>query len=111
MLSLKPSVRIDGLRTEIVIGLMIAQSVYAKYGVELVVTCGVNGTHSSKSLHYKALALDLRTHNIPQNVSKHEILKDLKEKLGPHFDVIIEDEGDKNEHFHMEYDPKSGVNH
>jgi hypothetical protein len=54
--------RISGLRPEIAIAFTIACSVYAdlKAG-PCVITSGAEGRHSTGSLHYAGLAIDLRS--------------------------------------------------
>ena len=67
---------------------------------EIVVTSILDGVHSSKSLHYKGLAFDIRTYIYTQyEISK--LMGSLKYMLGPNYDVVLE----KN-HIHIEYDPK-----
>ena len=61
--------------------LAMANKIWALLGQELVVTCGVNGTHSAGSLHYYGCAVDLRTRYFDDKGSKAAaMLKDaLKE--------------------------------
>jgi hypothetical protein len=68
-------------------------------GVDLVITAGTDGKHMVGSLHYKGMALDIRTRNIVGN--EVEVLAELKTALGPAFDVVLE-----GDHIHLEYDPK-----
>ena len=67
---------------------------------EIVVTSLLDGVHSSKSLHYKGLAFDMRTHIYTQyEISK--LMGYLKHMLGSNYDVVLE-----KDHIHIEYDPK-----
>ncbi|HNW74870.1 MAG TPA: hypothetical protein PKN44_14670, partial [Bacteroidales bacterium] len=67
---------------------------------EIVVTSILDGVHSSKSLHYKGLAFDMRTHIYTQyELSK--LMNNLKYMLGANYDVVLE-----KDHIHIEYDPK-----
>lgn len=67
---------------------------------EIVVTSILDGVHSSKSLHYKGLAFDLRTHIYTQyEISK--LMGNLRYMLGANYDVVLE-----KDHIHIEYDPK-----
>lgn len=67
---------------------------------EIVVTSILDGVHSSKSLHYKGLAFDMRTHIYTQyEISK--LMGSLKYMLGISYDVVLE-----KDHIHIEYDPK-----
>ena len=73
---------------------------------EVVITSGCDSTHSRRSLHYALRAIDVRSKNFPNAISKQAFIKALKEELGPEYDVIIESEGRDSEHFHIEWDPK-----
>jgi hypothetical protein len=79
--------------------------------VRAVITSAQDSTHSSKSFHYgtegdaRCRAVDLRSKNIPHGVAA-EIIQDLREQLGPHFDVLYEGVGTDNEHIHIELDMK-----
>jgi hypothetical protein len=86
-------------------GHIIVQSVYHHYGQDCVITTGMDGTHSHGSEHYTGLALDYRLHNVPQ-ATRELIVAQVRESLGPDFDVIWEALGTPNEHLHVEYDPK-----
>ena len=100
MLSLKPGVRVLGLRPEILLFVMAAQAAYAKRGADLVITSGIEGTHSRGSEHYTGLAVDVRTSNLaPSQVT--DVIAELKAALGPDFDILLEDD-----HLHAEWDPK-----
>jgi len=76
MLTLKPDVRIFGLRPEIVLAILVAERAYAEIGCELMLTSGVEGTHSAGSLHYAGSAADFRTLNVAPDK-----LKPLVEKI------------------------------
>ena len=97
-----------GIRPELVIGLVIAESVYADHGAELTVAALTNGTHHPGSLHYQGAAADLRTHDIAPEVVQH-ILASLRTALGDDFDVVLEDAGTPNEHIHVEFQPKQPI--
>ena len=62
---------------------------------DLFITSLRDGNHSDGSLHYDGLAFDMR---YPQLTS----IKQIKEKLGPKWDVVVE-----SNHIHCEYDPKN----
>lgn len=97
---LKPGVKIEGARPELIIGLMVADTVYARYNTELVVTSIMEGRHMTNSKHYDGLAADLRIKNVLA-VRHMELLGALKNSLGWDFDVVLE-----SDHIHIEYDPK-----
>ena len=77
---------------------VICEAVYAKRGVELVITSANDGKHGDKTLHHKGLALDLRTWTLGGRAP--EVLPELKAALGDDYDVVLE-----KDHFHIEYDP------
>lgn len=96
--------RILGLRPEIVIGLTVANDVYREFGFDCVVTAGIDGSHSRGSIHYKGLAVDLRTRQIPAQ-DQPKLVAKLQERLGDEFDVVLE-----GDHVHLEWDPKTPIN-
>jgi len=98
---IKAGVRIKGISQELLLGLFVANEVYALHGVNMVVTSLLDGKHSATSLHYAGEAADLRTRNIPQDVDPQDIRKEIKDRLGMDYDVILEDN-----HIHMEHQPR-----
>jgi len=96
------SVKITGIKPELLFGLIVADGIYRKYGFNMVVTSVIDGEHSTGSFHYIGLAADLRINDIPPNIVE-KILSELKEelvKLG--FDVVFE-----TNHIHIEFQPKT----
>ena len=77
---------------------VIAEEVYGKQGVELVITSANDGKHGDKTLHHKGLALDLRTWTLGDR--KSYVASELQRTLGEAYDVVLE-----VDHIHMEYDP------
>lgn len=102
MIRIKPGVRWEGLRPEAVLGIVLADQVYAGQGVrEMWVTSITEGRHRPDSFHYRGLAFDLRIHNVPQAL-RGPLVSRLREVLGDdEWDVILEPD-----HVHCEYDPK-----
>ena len=99
-MTLKPSVRLTGIKPELAVALMVADSVYRDHGCLMVVTAVCDSKHSPGSLHYAGLAADLRTRDIaPETVAK--IVERLKSALGMDFDVVLE-----ADHVHLEFQPK-----
>lgn len=74
--------------------------------VDLVITAGTNGQHMKNSLHYKSAAVDVRSKNFPSKASSDAFLAKMKAAFGPKYDILYEDAGTPNEHFHIEFDPK-----
>lgn len=70
---------------------------------DVVITSGNDGKHMKGSKHYSNNALDLRTWNIP-NRDLPLFVKALAERLGPDYDVVLEDD-----HIHVEFDPPAVV--
>ena len=103
---LKPSVRILGIKPELVLGALIVESCYAHIGVDPVVTVGIEGTHRLGSEHYTGLALDFRMHHVPHD-RREALVAAIREALGPDFDVLWESVGTEQEHVHVEFDPKA----
>ena len=101
---LKVGVKLTDLQPQMVLAAMIVQEVYRERGGKATITSANDGTHGTLSLHYKGMALDLRTKDFEGN--KQALVLEIKDRLGEDFDVILEDEGKPNEHLHCEYDPK-----
>jgi hypothetical protein len=101
MIKIKEGVSILSLDNKLVLALIVADQVYHAYGCnECVLTSACDGKHGEHSLHYKGLAIDLRTRNVdPEMLMK--IVNTLIINLGEEFDVILE-----NDHIHIEFDPK-----
>ncbi|AOY88636.1 hypothetical protein BKP64_10900 [Marinobacter salinus] len=101
MLKLKAGVVAQGLSTEIMLAVCVAQSVYASYGHDCVITSLLDGTHSSTSLHYSGNAVDLRTRIFESTSVAESVARDLGDCLGADYDVVLE-----SDHIHVEYQPK-----
>ncbi len=72
---------------------------------EVFITAGIDGQHGPNSLHYALRAIDVRTKNFPDRASKLEFAAQLRKALGKDYQVIFENEGQAQEHLHLEYDP------
>ena len=99
-MQIKDGVNIQGLDIRMRPVLIVADEIWKTYGQELVITGGLEGTHSAKSLHYYGLAIDFRTNYFSQKILGN-VLDLLRITLGRCFDVIIH-----KTHIHVEYDPK-----
>jgi len=101
------TVSIKGFNPELVLALIIVDQVMKEQGQEAIITSGSEEStrHGKTSLHYDGGASDLRSKCFahPQSV-----LALCKEALGhnPDIDIILEYEGEDNEHFHIEWQPK-----
>lgn len=92
-----PGVDTSRLRKEIRQAMWAADFVCWRYGEELVITSCFEGLHKEGSLHFKNRAFDMRSPRTYLN----SIVDDLREFIGPDFDVVVE-----SDHVHVEHDPK-----
>lgn len=96
-MKLKPGVQVGTLQAPMAIVL--------DCGAELLVTSAGDGRHGVRSKHYLGLAVDLRSQHLHPD-EKDQVLAELRLALGDQFDVLLEDRGGPNEHFHIEFEPK-----
>lgn len=106
MIRLKDSVNLNTIKPELIIGIMVLYSVMHEFNIEMVITSAADSKHSENSLHYQGYAVDIRSKHIPSRSRKFEILAIAKNLMDKQFDIILESEGEDNEHYHLEYDPK-----
>lgn len=72
---------------------------------DMLITSGNDSAHMPGSKHYVDRALDFRTKHLTAGM-KQMLVVSVRRRLGPDYDVILEDEGGNNEHLHIEWDPK-----
>ena len=99
-MQLKKGVSIQGIRPELLFGMMVASRVYLVHSQMLVITSVCDGKHSDTSLHYTGCAFDCRTRNLDPS-EKANIVNDLDVSLKADFDIVLEDT-----HIHIEYQPR-----
>ncbi len=97
---IKKGVKARGLQPEILLAIFEAREVYKTFHAELVITSLLDGKHMEGSLHYKGLAVDIRTSNLSGQTRPIAAAR-LKSALGAEYDVILE-----KDHIHIEHDPK-----
>lgn len=97
-MKLKPGVNLKDVNWRMFFAAIVAEEIYHKYGAELVITSANDGKHRPDSLHYRGLALDLRTWQISGR--EQQVANELQQVLGDDFDVIAE-----ANHIHVELDP------
>jgi len=93
-------VAIVGLRSEMVLALVIANRIYTDHGETLVVTSALDGEHMRASLHYVGAAADVRYPILAHKT----LIRELREALGTNYDVVKE-----HDHIHIEFQPKVGA--
>jgi len=107
-LQLKSTVKLFGLRPEMVVALMVVRDAYRDAGAkDLVVTSATDSDHGHSSLHYSGEALDFRTHGLLEiGIDPKDLTDKIRDSLGRDFDVLLEAPFTGNEHVHVEFQPK-----
>ena len=99
---LKRDVEVEGVKPQIYYAIGIVEAFYRSQGLRCIVTSLVDGKHSEGSLHYKGLAVDIRTNNIPNDLLL-QLARQLHSALKPKgFDIVLE-----KTHLHIEWDEKN----
>lgn len=108
MLHFLPTVRFKGLQACMVPALLILKEEFDGLGKDLWITSCNDGMHKGGPIpggvrdpHYEGLALDIRSHDLGPGAPV--IAMKLKVRLDPEYDVLFEDQGKPNEHFHIQY--------
>lgn len=68
----------------------------------LVITSANDSTHAQGSRHYSNEALDVRSKSFKTGADKHSFRSKLAADLGEQFTVLLEGEGEAQEHFHIQ---------
>lgn len=84
----------------------IVSDIFNKHNYPCVITSLNDSKHGVNSLHTSDRAFDCRSKHISTLELKKTILAEIKAALTADFDVVFEDEGGDNEHYHIEYDVK-----
>ena len=100
---IKSGVDISGIRPELVLGFLFVQPIFAKHGVDMVITSVKDGKHGRASLHYVGQAGDLRSRDL-KPADWELVAEEIKIALGPQFDLVLEPD-----HFHLEFQPKERI--
>ena len=101
MILVKPGVKLTGLRSEILIGLILIDPVAGKFGVNVVVTSTRESKHlATRSGHYRGDGVDVRTRDLKTQDKKVAYRNAIKKKLGPDYVVILE-----GNHIHIHWSP------
>lgn len=95
---IKDGVIMAGLQLPMWRVIVEASAVWDKYGHELVITSGLDGTHTPRSMHPFGYALDLRTNYFDSDETRRLVASDLQKKLGENYRVQFE-----GDHIHVHY--------
>lgn len=96
-LCLKSGVIPTGLKSECLLGILLAAAVFEAAGQKFTVTSLTDGKHMENSLHYYGLAFDIRIRDL-KNFGANKMALLLSEALGECYTVILE-----SDHIHVEY--------
>lgn len=99
MLRLKEGVKVEGVRAEIILAILVAIPIFGKYGSPTVITSLVDGIHSPTSRHYVGLAVDFRIWYIENH--EQDVAQELIKALGPDYYVRLEED-----HIHVSFKPR-----
>jgi len=100
-MKLKENVKCLGIKPELLLAVIIAESVFRTYEVEFVITSIADGKHqATNSKHYSGNAFDVRIKNIPTKETLDYIIHSLKSNLTKDYRVILE-----SDHIHIDYNP------
>lgn len=102
---LKENIRLHGVRPEVVLAIMVVDSIYLEmfkdqYPTGVMITSVSDGKHSETSGHYAGAAFDCRVWFLsPEQVSTLSIT--IQNLLGPDFFVKVE-----KDHIHVGWRPR-----
>ncbi len=100
-MQLGQNVRIQGIRPELLLALMIVSNLCNARASTVVITAVLNGMHMRNSLHYTGAAVDLV---LGLGVNQALWVAELRKRLSLIYDVI-----DEEDHIHIEYQPHVGA--
>jgi len=106
LLLFKPGVAVNRLDTSILPGLLrLCYFMETILGTSSVTVTSVNeGPHKSGSLHFVGKALDIRSKYYPPD-KVAEVVAAFKAEYDREYDLLWENQGQPNEHLHLEFDP------
>ena len=108
-MKIKSGATIAGLKIPMWRVIVEASRIWEEHGQELVITSGLDGTHSPRSAHPFGYALDLRTKvwltesGAPDHKKAAQVAEELEIALGSEYRVIYEDFISGNEHIHVHW--------
>ena len=71
--------------------------------IDIMITAGIDGVHLRDSYHYALRAIDLRTHNFPDQAAIKVFSDKLLATHGPGHQILHESIGTPNEHLHVQF--------
>lgn len=99
--AVKPGVELPDLADPNVARIVdVASAVFARHGLEAVITSGLEGEHKIGSLHPRGKAIDWRRWQADAIGVTTAIVAAMRQELGPRYDVLLE-----STHIHTEFDP------
>ena len=103
MIRFKQGVKWQGVSPELVLAILAIDGIISPRTFDNAcwITSIRDGVHSKESRHYIGEAFDCRSKSILAGFSKKDVLEDLKNTL-PGYVVLLENEGQDNEHFHIQ---------
>jgi len=110
-MKLKESVKISGIKPEMVFVMIIIDSVYHEIvNQECTITSVSDGKHLN-ALHSVGYAIDLRSRDTDSNEQwsnrlKKRLAAKIRSRLTDEFDVVIE-----SDHIHVEFDPRTRIHY
>lgn len=96
----KDGVTFDGVKGPILYAMHLIEKIMEGTG-EYCITSVTDGKHGPNSLHYKGLAMDLRTRHLKEVANVNLIAKAIRGELGGMYDVVVE-----RDHIHIEVSDK-----
>jgi hypothetical protein len=106
------SVNVQALSAEMYFAVGVIEAVFAKYGLDVVITSAADSTHNPGSLHSQGKALDIRW-ELGDSATGEVIFIELVRRLERRgFDVVDErkraSKAWTGAHLHIEHQPKQG---
>ena len=94
---LKDGVKVQGIKTEIILALIIIEPIADEYGIDLTVTSARDGKHSINSKHKLGYAVDIRTRDIAED-RLSLFTQQIRSALTNEYYVALE-----SDHIHIQY--------
>lgn len=101
MIRIKSGVKFKDIQPELLFAIIVADQQNSE--LYTWITSVNDSKHKDGSLHYKGLAVDLRTKNHPTPRLWADAIQRILNQ--GEYQVLFEYEGTDNEHIHIEYDP------